>query len=367
MSNIKVKEIPLQKLFVNINGNSKYTKTFCNDNKGSYPVYTSTTKGTFGMINTYDYDEENLSFATHGNAGKLDILTGKYSIGNNRMILKSLYENINLKYMKYILEPLLSEKAKTSSVSFISWNVIKDIKVPVPITDNEEFDIEEQEKIANTYQVLESKKKELQNKIEKMKNSYMEVNVDKFEYIEKRLSDIFEFKRGHSCTRTYCNKHPGSYPVYSANNVTPLAYIDSYDYDGRYISLSRNGIAGKITIFNERFTINEDRFILLPKINNIDYDYIKYTVEPILRGKRKGREGYNGQNEFTKLSFTILNGVKILLPINKMGEIDLEAQIKISQLYKKLDDIKSEIYDKVNQLINTEISLKRRNMLIIFY
>ena len=85
MSNIKVKEIPLQKLFVNINGNSKYTKTFCNDNKGSYPVYTSTTKGTFGMINTYDYDEENLSFATHGNAGKLDILTGKYSIGNNRI------------------------------------------------------------------------------------------------------------------------------------------------------------------------------------------------------------------------------------------------------------------------------------------
>ena len=50
--------------------------------------------------------------------------------------------------------------------------------------------------------------------------------------------------------------------------------------------------------------------------------------------------------------------------------ISIAAAIKRiyhSQLYKKLDDIKSEIYDKVNQLINTEISLKRRNMLIIFY
>ena len=135
--------------------------------------------------------------------------------------------------------------------------------------------------------------------------------------------------------------------------------MNFYNYSGKYISLSRNGIAGKITILDGNFSINEDRFLLVPKVSNIDYDFIKYTVEPILRSKKKGRSGHNGQNEFTKLSFTILDNVKIKMPILENGEYDIEKQKEIALKYNKLYEVKNRICDIVKRLIETEILINR--------
>lgn len=139
------------------------------------------------------------------------------------------------------------------------------------------------------------------------------------------------------------------------NNVAPLAYVDFYHFEGRFITLSRNGIAGIITILDGKFSINEDRFLLIPKVKNIDYDYIKYTLEPILRSKKKGRSGHNGENEFTKLSFSILNRASIKIPINKNGEYDLERQQEYAQKYDKIYAVKEGICAILDDLITTEI------------
>ncbi|MBQ9768196.1 MAG: hypothetical protein IJW37_08855, partial [Lachnospiraceae bacterium] len=94
------------------------------------------------------------------------------------------------------------------------------------------------------------------------------------------------------------------------------------------------------------------------KEENIDYDFIKYTVEPILRSKKKGRAGHNGQNEFTKLSFTILDKVKIKIPVNSEGKYDLDAQREISQKYVKLYEVKEGVCKIIRELIGTEIIME---------
>ena len=198
----------------------------------------------------------------------------------------------------------------------------------------------EQKRIAKQFIRLNEKKNNLQQKYYKLDESYITIHKQSDNYIEVPLNQIFNFKRGRSCTRSFCNQHRGKYPVWSANNTTPLAYVNFYDFDGRYISLSRNGIAGKITILEGKFTINEDRFLLVPKVDNIDYEYIRYTVEPILRSKKKGRSGHNGENECTKLSFSILDNVKIMMPVTESGDYDLEKQKEYAQKYSKLYTIK---------------------------
>lgn len=70
-------------------------------------------------------------------------------------------------------------------------------------------------------------------------------------YIYIRLRDLFEIQRGKSIyTKTYCKNNKGEYPVYSADNNNPLAYRNDYDYDGEYLTLSINGIAGVLTILD---------------------------------------------------------------------------------------------------------------------
>ena len=357
MSDRRIDHIPLEELFDFKRGNSKYTKKYCHLHKGQYEVYTGTTIGKFASIDTYDYSEPNLTYTTDGvYAGTVEIIKNeKYNIGGHRAVLKALDPDLDLSYFEYTLKAIFKKNVKDGSVPSLTWSNIRKLPIPVPVDSTGNYDVEEQKIIAEQFKNLLEKKENLQRKHEDLSESYIIIPKDEGDYKEVPLNELFDFKRGGGCTRAYCNQHKGIYPVWSANNLTPLAHIDTYKYDGRYISLSRNGIAGKITILDGKFTINEDRFLLIPKVDNIDYGYIRYTVEPVLRSKKKGRAGHNGENEFTKLSFTILNNTKIMMPISKNGEYDLERQREYAQKYDKIYKIKDEICKILESVISTEI------------
>ena len=350
--------IPLKNLFDSKRGNNDLTKKYCNLHQGKYMVYTGTTIGDFAKIDTYAYDTPNLTYTTDGiNAGTVQILKGKYNVGGHRAILIPKSPSLLLEYFEDVLQPILKNLLKNGNVPSVTWSNIKNEKIPVPVNEDGTYNVERQKELAEKYNILNKKREKLQEYLEKLTESYVNISTDECIYKEVPLNELFNYRRGRSCTKSFCNQHRGENPVWSANNIEPLAYVDFYDYDGKYISLSRNGIAGKITILEGKFVINEDRFLLLPKCDNIDYEYIKYTVEPILRNKKKGRAGHSGQNEFTKLSFRILDGVKIQMPINEDGTYDFDAQVAIARKYAKLYEIKNGIQDKIRKIISTNISL----------
>lgn len=357
MSERRIVSYPLEELFSFKRGNSIYTKKYCHQHRGKYEVYTGTTIGSFASIDTYEYTEPHLTYTTDGEyAGTVTVINDdKYNVGGHRAILVAKSSELNLKYFKYILDAMLRSKVKDGSVPSVTWTNIKKLLIPVPVNSEGRYSLDEQIRIAERYEILALRRRNLEKIMIELSESYITISADESGYKEVSLNKLFDYKRGGSCTRAFCNLHKGKYPVWSANNVKPLAYVDFYDYDGKYISLSRNGIAGKITILEGKFCINEDRFLLVPKVGNIDYDFIKYTIEPILRGKKKGRAGHNGQNEFTKLSYFILDNIKIKMPILESGDYDLEKQIEISLKYNKLYEMKLGIYNIINKLVSTEI------------
>ena len=89
---------------------------------------------------------------------------------------------------------------------------------------------------------------------------------------------------------------------------------------------SINGIAGVLTILDGKFSANADRVIFIPKVNNINLEYVKNILEPILRNKNKGRKGLKGKNEFTKLTPTMIENEMIPIPYNIYGEAYIEKQ-----------------------------------------
>ena len=105
---MSVKIVKLHERFSCEYGDSKYTKAYCNQHKGSYEVFTGTTIGSFAFINHYDYSEPNLTFSTDGEkAGTLTLIKNdKYSIGGHRAILKKIDDNteIDLDYCYYYLK-----------------------------------------------------------------------------------------------------------------------------------------------------------------------------------------------------------------------------------------------------------------------
>lgn len=352
MAEVRYNEVTLDNLFVNKRGNSKYTKKYCNSNKGEYEVYTGTTIGSFGFIDTYDYDEPLLTYTTDGeNAATIKILSGKYNVGGHRAILFPKNENIVIDYFKWTLQKIFFDNVKRGDVPSITWSRIKDIKVLVPINKNGDYDIEKQKEIIKKYEIVEEKKKELKEKLDYFKNVQVdfskEINSDT---IEIKFEELFDIERGKVISKSYINKNLGEYPVYSTQIDTAFGHINSYMYDGNYLIWNTDGLGGYIRKVDGKFSITNIVGIMKLKEKYkayVDLEYIRRILEPIFRENVKGREGAGGKNEYTKINSTMIKdlNIEINFPI-KNGVIDLEKQKEIVSKYKAIEEMKKSILEK---------------------
>lgn len=192
-------------------------------------------------------------------------------------------------------------------------------------------------------------------------------------YKDFLIFDLFDVRRGVAkYTKSYGNSNKGDFPVYSASNQSPLTYIDSYDYSGNLLTWATNGFAGHIKTIKGNFSINADRGLLVPKKENINIEYIKYHLEPILRGLAKGRIGDNRKDEFTKVYPSMMSSIKLPLPIDVNGNIDLDIQNQIAEQIKLIDELKAKVSEyqayikKVKVEINNNFDYKEISILGLF-
>jgi type I restriction-modification system DNA methylase subunit/restriction endonuclease S subunit len=203
------------------------------------------------------------------------------------------------------------------------------------------------EDTVNTLNSLQSELKELDEK-----KSIEQVAVCK-------LIDLFDPQRGMAkYTRKYGNLNKGEYPVFSASNNEPLTFINTFDYDGEFLTWATNGFAGYMKIISRRFSINGDRGLLRPRKDNINISYIKYKLEPVLRAIAKGRKGERGEDEFTKVYPSMIENIEIAMPVDKNGNFDLYAQAKIAKKYEFIDDVKKKVAEYQNQIKKLDVEIE---------
>jgi hypothetical protein len=72
------------------------------------------------------------------------------------------------------------------------------------------------------------------------------------------LIDLFDIQKGKAkYTRRYENLNKGEYPVFSASNNEPLTFVNTFDYDGEFLTWSTNGFAGYMKIISGNFPLTE--------------------------------------------------------------------------------------------------------------
>jgi len=330
---------------------------------GSIPAYSANVFVPFAYTNTTNIDDfscphviwgidgdfafnvmqANQSFATTDHCGAIRILNPK----------------INPYYLAYTLEENKHKYGFDRGLRASLTNM-KNVKLSIPVDDTGEFDVLAQQSIAESMLGM----KQVRTTIADQRDSISRVKVvledENFQYKYYPLQSLFSTVKGHSkYTKKYGNVHPGPYPVYSASSQKPLTYIDSFDYDGRYMTWSTNGFAGTILILDEKFSINGDRGILVPLNGrtDLDFDYMKYTIEPVFRELAKGRKGDNGEDEFTKLYPSMLEDIMIPVPINEHGEISLDAQKVIANKYLSIQQTQEEVAERLDVLIKQKVDI----------
>ena len=359
-------EIPITQVFDIVRGDGKYTRSYVHEHTGEHPLYSGNTFGPFAQIDSYDYNVPALTWAIDGLAGYMMIHRSPFSATNHRGILLLKDTNIDLEYAKYTLEPIFRELKKgrqgdngENEYTSLPPFMIQSVKFAIPVDHDGEPWLEKQKEIAAGYVTLEQTKETVVEQIANLSQVSVVPNCDEYAIEYLPLSELFDTIKGKSkYTKKYGNLHSGPYPVYSASSQGTLTHLDTYDYDGRYMTWSTNGFAGTILILNGKFSINGDRGILVPKNgrHDLDFDYMKFTLEPIFRELAKGRKGDNGEDEFTKLYPSMLSDIMVPIPVDGKGNISLLLQKEIAQKFISVQNSQKEIIEKLDALISKKIS-----------
>ncbi|MDB7816864.1 N-6 DNA methylase [Intestinimonas butyriciproducens] len=363
-------ELPVIEVFDIKRGSGVYTKKYVQDHQGSYSLYSGNTFGEFAQIDSFDFDVAALSWAIDGLAGYIMHHELPFSATNHRGVLipkKQYVDQVDLEYVQYILEPLFRELKKgrqgengENEYTSLPPYMIENVAIPFPVSENGTLDLAKQQEIAGVYISIKQTKKSLCELRAQLSDVSVVLDNDEYSIEYLPLPMLFEMSKGFAkYTKKYGNLHSGQYPVYSASSQKPLTHLDTYDYDGRYMTWATNGFAGTILILDGRFSINGDRGILLPKDDrtDLDFDYMKFVLEPIFREMAKGRRGDNGEDEFTKLYPSMLEDVMIPVPVDYDKHISLEAQKSIAKKYLTIQQCQQEAVKKLDTLISQKVSV----------
>lgn len=358
----EVRKIKLDNLFnfsIPSNG-SWFTKSFINKNKGNIPVYGATKipdEVSYGYIidnlSNVKYFENCLTYNIDGTAGYIFYRRGRFSLSEKvkPLILNEEFKGkVDLNYLKYVLEPLFRRKVKgrkgengKNEYTKLYAPMIQNLEIEIPINKNGDFDLKKQQDIANKYLYVARMKEILAER----KNLIKEIKIDiedneKIGILKKfQLRDIFSSKNGNSnYTKAYCKNNPGEYEVFTGTTIGNFGFINTYEYEEDQLTFTTDGEhAGTLAILSGRYNIGGHRAILVPIKSNVNLEYFKYILENILYRKYK-------KSDVPSVRWNNIKNENVLVPINEAGELDINIQKIISDKYRMIDGIKSEIIKK---------------------
>lgn len=359
--NVEYQDFKLKDIFIIERGKSKYTKSYGNNHKGEYPVYSASNNAPLTFIDTYDYDGEYLTWATNGFAGYIKIINGKFSFNSDRGLLIPKIQGLNLEYIKDKLQPIFRELAKgrkgekgEDEFTKVYPSMVEDIIISLPVLENGELDIKQQNIIKEKIIGIEEIKSKISNYQKQIDVLNVEIDNDDYRLKNILLGDkkFFDIKSGNSkLTQNYLNQNKGEYIVYSANTKQNgvFGYIDTFDYDVECIQLTTNGVYAGTLFYREKhkFSINGDARILIKKDDNLDYHYLLYVLK-----KEFAFHHFNWEN---KPTIEKIKPIEIPIPINSKGEFDLDKQKEIAEKYRKVEEIKKAISAELEKISSIEL------------
>lgn len=328
---------------------------------GNIPIYSANVKTPISYHNSSNIKDFNSNFVIWGIDGDFEFNFIKkntpFVTTDHCGTIRILSEDILPEYLMLQLHYKKHQYGFDRGLRASLKNMEK-VSIEIPINDLGKIDVEKQLEVIEKYQYIF----ELQDKVKEYKSTINELSVrieNDFKCDLFKVMDIFDPIRGVSkLTKKYGNTHKGEYPVYSASNREPLTYINTFDFDGEYLTWATNGFAGYIKNISGKFSINADRGLLKPKISDIDISYIKYVLEPYLREIAKGRKGEKGEDEFTKVYPSMLENISIPIPVTKKNKSDKKTQQKIAEMYSKIDEIKLAIEKELNKVLDAKIRIE---------
>ncbi|WP_427835293.1 restriction endonuclease subunit S [Actinobacillus pleuropneumoniae] len=218
------------------------SKTYLEENKGDFPVYSSQTQnnGEIGKINTYDFDGEFVNWTTDGaNAGTVFYRKGKFSITNvSGLIVIKNQDLLNYKFLYYwlLIEAKKHVYSGMGNPKLMSHQMEK-IRIPIP-------SLEIQEKIVKILDIFT----ELEVALEATLEAELSLRVKQYDYYRndlltfgddvewKTLGEVGELIRGNGLQKK----------DFTETGVPAIHYGQIYTYFGTFADKTKTFVSADL-------------------------------------------------------------------------------------------------------------------------
>lgn len=360
-SELNKKAYKLKDLFDIEKGKSLYTKNYGNLNKGNNPVYSASNNAPLTYIKTNDYDGQYLTWATNGFAGYMMLIEGKFSINGDRGLLKPKMGNINLLYVKNIVEPKLRELAKgrkgekdSDEFTKVYPKMLEEVEIILPIDENGNFDLEVQKDIVDKILYVNDVRRTIEEYKTQIKNLIIEIERN-FRTKDYKIEELFKIEKGKSLyTNKYITDNRGNYPLYSSQTTNDgvIGKITTFDYNCNALTWTTDGIyAGTLFLRNGKFSMTTHcgALILKSNLTSISLDYVYSFLKDNLRSYAVGE-----QNK--RITTATIKNIIVKIPIKSNLSFDIDVQNEIANKYKKIELIKKNIIEELDRISKIEIN-----------
>lgn len=272
------------------------SKDYINENAGEYPVYSSQTEnnGQLGLISTYDFDGEYLTWTTDGaNAGTVFHRQGKFSVTNVCGLLKIKVPNVMTKYLYYTLNAVAPSYVNQGMGNpKLMSNVMSRIKIPVP-------PLPVQSEIVHILDNFTELVAKLTAELQKRREQYRHYSTMLFDGAKESgvhsIEEVCHIEKGKTPIQKAI---PGRYPM--VVTTTERKSCDTYQFDAKavcvpLVSSRGHGVASLNHVYYQegKFALGNILCAIIPK--NEEQVYPKYlyyyfeqtkdyTLVPLMKG-----------------------------------------------------------------------------------
>lgn len=356
MLNDKIKE------FFNIyGGNSGLTEEFIylnqpKDKNNDVKIYSSSTQENTSLksidknaqlvknnscIKTFS--GKGIIIARNGKAGSMLYINSTiFTLNDHAYVLKikQKYEkDINIKYVlikckEQIEKCITSDKGGNRT---FNKTLFEESYISIPDLNEQNIVVNEYEKYAKLYDILQAKINYINNIMNKIPNYK---HGDTYS-----ISQVFDMiSEDRKLIEEYIYLNQGQYPVYSAQVEGAYGYIDTYSYDREILFVVQYGSSGKTYLRDGKLNVGRNVCGLIPNKDfegKINLRFAKYALENVFIEVSKG-------TDLKSLSQTTINNTKVFIP-------DYDTQVLIANEYEKLELIKNNLQNvliKINRVLN---------------
>lgn len=242
-------------------------------------------------------------------------------------------EQVIPRYLYHVMMNAHIENYSTGSAArpSLTQSALNKIEIPVP-------PLPVQEEIVQILDSFSSLEAELEAELEARRKQYAYYRDELLTFDRERVlvitvGELCDINRGRVMSKGYLEKHRGAYPVYSSQtaNNGRFGFINSYDYDGEYITWTTDGAnAGSVFYHDERFNITNVCGLLRIKDSRVRAKYLKYVLD--VTAKQYVNTGMGNP----KLMSNVMKQIKVGIP-------SLAEQDRIISILDRFDKLTNDL------------------------